>query len=162
MNASSAPPGAPGAPGADEGWGFARTGAVAFVAAAPVVACFLFLCLGFCWSPKPCKVYKRRVFWMAAALQAAALGFAVGLWAHWVPCAWLACDLGPGDDVLLRGALLFVVWGVASCLLLLPCICGVQYGLTLYFPWPGARLGEGPGLLPEEDVFVTELVRNTT
>ena len=103
-----------------EGWGTERMFAVAFVVAFPVVACGCctiwrcFRCAVFCDIPA-----GRLMYWTVGLTQAVVVGFAIGTWAHWVPCLWLACDLGEDDDPDLRVFVwILVSAGVASVLLL--------------------------------------------
>jgi hypothetical protein len=73
---------------------------------------------------------SRARFWCAAGVQAVLLGFVVGLWLHLVPCFWLACDLGPEDEPMMRGLLWFVSWPVIALLLLLSCAGERDCGLV--------------------------------
>jgi len=154
----TAPPSTPPPPSEVAAWGAARTGAVAFAIAFPIAVVVVAFVLAYCWSPRPCRTYSIRWFWLFASLQATTIGFLFALWAHWVPCAWLSCDLKEHDAAIERGIVLFATWPVFAALLLLPCAFNAQYGLAIYRPWPGAGPGEGPGLFRGERPFMTETV----
>ena len=119
-------------------WGWERIGAVSFVTGTAALGCCLW-----CFSSLACCVWKSTCgcfigkflngpVWILVSIGfAAAYGFVLALWAHWVPCFWLSCDLGAGDDADLRGALLWAGWPVASLMyLVLFCargsVCGMR------------------------------------
>ena len=70
---------------------------------------------------------------MAVVVQATLAAALMGLWLHFLPCVWLTCDLGAGDDPQLRvglglgGAIFF-------CMLFVLSACTCDTGLVRYRP----------------------------
>ena len=112
----------------DDDWSVWRSGALWFVVLAPFVL-LATVAVAASLGLKPQKTLFPLTFWFWAFAQAALFGGAVAFWVHLIPCAWLACDLGPRDDGVLRGILWFVLWPVFTVCLLLPCFMGRGYGL---------------------------------
>ena len=95
----------------DAAWSWERVGAVIFTLAFPVCFfCSYGLYCFFCNKNKPAVDYK--IYFIFKTVWTILLAFLWGLWTHWLPCWWLACDLGDHDDSDLRGVLLFVTWPV--------------------------------------------------
>ena len=96
-----------------------RAGAIAFVVVVPVAVC----CLASLWRCLRCFCCHvdlplgRLGFAVCSLIQALVLGLVVGLWAHWIPCFWLTCDLSAeGDQARMRGLLLAAVGGGSALL----------------------------------------------
>ncbi|MBE36394.1 MAG: hypothetical protein CMI16_12700 [Opitutaceae bacterium] len=109
-------------------WNVYRLGAVLFVILAPFAVLTAAVCCS-CLRLRRQRTIFVCNFWFWSAVQAIAAGGLIAFWAHFVPCIWLACDLGPQDDGVLRGALWFGLWPVITFLLILPCFFGRDYGL---------------------------------
>ena len=41
-------------------------------------------------------------------------GCFIGLWIHFIPCAWWTCDWGEYDGAGVRGGIWFVLWAIVS------------------------------------------------
>jgi hypothetical protein len=113
-----------------EGWGRERIGAVVFVAALPIALCVVIVAV-YCCRCKPFVARREGYFWTIAIVQAVAFGFLFAFWAHFVPCVWLTCDLGEGDNGTLRGLIWFVGWPVIVLALVAPCVFGRDYGMVV-------------------------------
>lgn len=112
------------------GWGWERVGAVAYVVAFPILfftTCSAYRCVA-CMCPCAKLRVGPRMFVFLSLVWCAALGFTWALWAHWVPCRWLDCDLGEGDDGTLRGQLLFASWPAFTLFFAATCYCGSDLG----------------------------------
>ena len=109
-------------------WSTYRTGAVWFVAMAPF-ALLATVALSWYLDLRPQRTAFAFTFWFWACVQAILFGGAIAFWMHFIPCLWLACDLGPRDDGVLRGILWFGLWPVFAICLVLPCYFDRGYGL---------------------------------
>jgi hypothetical protein len=108
---------------AGDDWPQTRLFAVVFVVAFPTVLCcarclIKAFCLDKCLSCFcSCPVHPC-LYWTLALPQLLVAAALFGMWLHWVPCLWLACDLSDDDDGALRLGL-WIGGGVVAALLLL-------------------------------------------
>jgi len=59
---------------------------------------------------------NKYKYYAAFMSQTLFVGFLLGFWVHFIPCFWLACDLGPNDNGTFRGILWLTVWFICTIL----------------------------------------------